>query len=80
MLIISHKQLLQCFHVHFCRDFMKLDRLTSLNFRYCHYPLNLNHPNFNIVPYGKYQKNELLEMTKCNGTEFLPHNSISLIF
>ena len=29
---------------------------TSLNVRYCHYPLNLNHQNFNIVPYGKNQK------------------------
>ena len=29
MLIISRKQLLQCFHAHFCRDFMKLDRFTS---------------------------------------------------
>ena len=80
MPIISHKQLLQCFHAHFCRDFMKLDRFTSWNFRYCHYPLNLNHPNFNIVPYRKNQKNEFSEMTKCNGAKFLPHNSISLTF
>ena len=36
--------------------------------------------NFNIALYGKSQKNDLLEMTKCNGTECLPHNSISLIF
>ena len=80
MPIIYHKQLLQCFHAHLCRDFMKLDRFTSWNLRYCLYPLNLNHPNFNIVPYGKNQKNELLEMTKCNGAKFLPHNSISLTF
>ena len=41
MLIISHKQLLQCFNVHICRYFMKLDGFTSWNLRYCHYPLNL---------------------------------------
>ena len=35
------------------KDFTKLDRFTSLNLRYCHYPLNLNHPNLNIGPYGK---------------------------
>ena len=29
MLIISHKQLFQCFHAHFCSDFMKLDGFTS---------------------------------------------------
>ena len=80
MLIISHKQILKCFLVHFCRYFMKLDGFTSLNLRYCLYPLNLNHPNFNIAPYGKNQKNELLEKTKCNGTKLLPHNSISLTF
>ena len=79
MLIISHKQLLQCFLVYFCRYFMKLHGFTSLNLRYCYHPLNLNHPNFNIAPYGKKnQKNELLEMTKCNGTKLLPHNCISL--
>ena len=42
--------------------------------------MNLNHPNFNIAPYGKNQKNELLELTKCYGTKSLPHNSISLTF
>ena len=59
---------------------MKLDGFTSLNLRYCHYPLNLNHLNFNIAPYGKNQKSELLEMTKCNGIKCLPHNSIRLTF
>ena len=48
--------------------------------RYCHYPLNFNHPHFNIVSYEKNQKNQLLEMTECNGAKFLPHNSISLTF
>ena len=75
MLIISHKQLLQCFLVHFCRHFIKLDGFTSSNLKYCRYPLNLNHPNFNIAPYGQNQKNELLEMTKRNGTKLLPLNS-----
>ena len=74
MLITSHKQLLQCSHVHFCRDFM------STNLIYSHYPLNLNHPKFNIAPYGQNQENELLEMTKCNGTKVLPHNLITLTF
>ena len=32
------------------------------------------------MPYGKNKKKKLLEMTKCNGTKFLPHNSISLTF
>ena len=60
---------------------MKLDGLTSLNLRYCHYPLNSIHLNFTIAPYGNNQKSEeLLEMTKCNGATFLPHNSIGLTF
>ena len=59
---------------------MKLDGFTTLNLRYCHYPLNLNLLNFNIKSYGKHLKNELLEMTKCNGTKLLPHNSIRLTF
>ena len=29
MLIISHKHLLQCFHIHFCRYLIKLDGFTS---------------------------------------------------
>ena len=80
MLIISHKQLLQCFFVHFCRYFMNLNWFTSLNLRYCHYPLNLNYLNFNIAPYEKNQKNEILKMTKCTGTKLLPHNFINLTF
>ena len=72
MLIISHKQLLQCFYSHFCRDFMKVDGFTCLNLRYCHYPLNLNYPNFNIASYGKNQKNDLLEMTNVIVPNFCP--------
>ena len=59
---------------------MKHDRFNSLNWRYCHYPLNLKHQTFNIASYGRNEKNKLLEMTKCNSTKLLPHSSISFTF